>query len=125
MQTLLRWAAHAGALYATVWILHLVGLADFGKGPWYGWFLAVVIMALVNALIRPAARFLAAPLNCLTFGIVGLIINALMFALVPALAGALGMPVFSVTPLGAVAGSILVGLLGGAVNQFISSKDED
>lgn len=124
MQLLLRWLISAGALYGTIWILHAVDQAEFGKGPWYGWFVAVVIMALVNGLIRPIARLLTAPLNCLTFGLVGIVVNAAMFALVPVFARAVGMPIFSVTLLGALAGSLLVGLIGGVASQLIIRDDE-
>ena len=131
MQLLLRWAISAAALYATVWILSLIrlggagALAQTGEGPWYGWFLAVVIMALVNALIRPILGLLAAPLNCLTFGLVGILLNALMFWLVPVIARAAGMPVFEVTFPGAIAGSILVGLIGGLASKVLIREGEE
>ena len=121
---LLRWAITAGALYATVWILHQFGLATAGEGPWYSWFIAVIIMALVNALIRPIARLLTAPLNCLTFGILGVVINGVMFWLVPVLSEAAGMPVFKVNALGALVGSILVGAIVGILNKLIIRERE-
>lgn len=125
MQLLLRWAVNAGALYATVFILSRMGLATLGKGPWYSWFFAVIIMALVNALIRPLLRLFTAPLNCLTFGLVGVVINALMFWLVPVIAEAAGMPIFTVRPLGALLGSLLVGLIGAMAGKLIIRKEEE
>lgn len=128
MKTLLRWAVSAGALYLTVWILDLVGLADLGSAPWYSWFIAVIIMALVNASIRPVARFLTAPLNCLTFGIVGIIVNGLMFALVPFLASAFvpGGKIFDLKwPFGPLLGAILVGVLQGVGSKLLIPKDEE
>ena len=125
MQMLLRWAISAGALFATVWILQQFDLAKATPGPWYSWFIAVIIMALVNALIRPIANLLTAPLNCLTFGLLGIVINGLMFWLVPVLMAALGMPVFDIGFLGALLGSILVGLIGGlASNLLVHEKEE-
>ncbi|MCC2671576.1 MAG: rane protein of unknown function [Armatimonadetes bacterium] len=128
MQLLLRWAVTAGALYATVWILNQFDLATLDARYWYSWFFAVIIMALVNASIRPLARLLTAPLNCLTFGIIGIVVNAIMFWLVAALSEAAGVPVFKVTALGALAGSILVGLIGGVLNKLIvpdRERDEE
>ncbi|HEU4754937.1 MAG TPA: phage holin family protein, partial [Armatimonadota bacterium] len=92
---------------------------------WYGWFIAVIIMALVNALIRPVARFLTAPLNCLTFGLLGIVVNGVMFWLVPVIADALGMPVFSVKPLGALVGALLVGAIGGLLSNILIREDEE
>lgn len=125
MQLLLRWAVNAGALYATVFILNQIGLATLGKGPWYSWFIAVIIMGLVNALVRPILRLFTAPLNCLTFGLVGVVINALMFWLVPVIAQSAGMPIFTVKPLGAVLGSMLVGLIGALAGKLIIRKEEE
>ena len=125
MQLLIRWAISAGALYATIWILSLFGQAKPGAGPWYSWFIAGIIMGLVNALIRPVARMLTAPLNCLTFGIVGVLVNGLMFWLVPVIMKAIGIPVFeNLTFLGAVIGAILVGAIGAAASKLIIREDE-
>lgn len=124
MQLFLRWAISAAALYLTVWILHLFELAKLDAAYWYSWFIAVIIMALVNALIRPIARLLTAPLNCLTFGILGVIINAVMFWLVAAIADGIGTPVFQVTPVGALVGSFLVGAIGGALSKLIIPERE-
>lgn len=128
MRTLLRWAISAGALYLTIFLLQAVGLANLGTAPWYSWFIAVIIMALVNSLIRPIARLLTAPLNCLTFGIIGIIVNGLMFALVPFLAGALvpGGKIFDLTwPLGPILGAILVGVLQSAGNKLLIPRDDE
>jgi putative membrane protein len=125
MQMLLRWLISAGALYATVWLLSLFGQASVVARHWYSWFIAVIIMGLVNALIRPIARLLTAPLNCLTFGIIGVIVNGVMFWLVSVIMTALtGDPVFQVKPLGAIIGAILVGLIGGAASQLLIREDD-
>jgi len=126
MQLILRWVITAAALYATILILQAFGQARAAPdSQWYSWFVAVIIMGLVNALIRPVARFLTAPLNCLTFGIMGVIVNAIMFWLVGALTDAAGFKVFTVTPLGALGGAILVGVIGGALNLLLIRKDEE
>jgi putative membrane protein len=124
MQLLLRWLITTVALYGTVWILQQFGLAKAGEGPWYNWFVAVIIMALVNALIRPIARLITLPLNCLTFGLIGLVVNALMFWLVPVICKAAGVPVFEVTFLGALAGSLLVGFIGAVLSMLLIREDD-
>jgi putative membrane protein len=129
MKMLMRWGISAGALYLTVWILSLLQLAKLGdNAPWYSWFFAVIIMALVNACIRPVARFLTAPLNCLTFGIVGIIVNGVMFSIVPGITKAVfGMEVFSFTSFWApVLGAILVGSLQSALGKMlVPNEDQD
>jgi putative membrane protein len=128
MQLLLRFVISAAALYATAWILQLFGLARMDARYWHSWFVAVIIMALVNALIRPIARLITAPLNCLTFGIVGVVVNAVMFWLVSAISEAVGAPVFEVKALGALIGSLLVGAIGGLLSKLIirdRERDEE
>ena len=120
MQLLLRWAVTTAALYGTVWLLSVFGLAQVAHVEWYGWFLLVVVMGLVNALIRPVAELLTAPLNCLTFGIVGVLVNALLFWLVPVLGDAVGLHVFRVQFLGALLGSLLVSAIGSLLNQLLT-----
>jgi putative membrane protein len=125
MQLILRWVISAAALYATVWILQILNLADDTSTHWFSWFVAVIIMALVNALIRPIAQLLTAPLNCLTFGLIGIVVNALLFWLVPVIMSGIGMPVFEVRFFGALLGSILVGLLGGFLSQMLIRRGEE
>lgn len=125
MQLLLRWVVTTVALYATVWILSLFGLARIDQAPWYAWFIAVVIMAGVNSLIRPIARLLTAPLNCLTFGLIGVVVNALLFLLIPWLAEQVGFPVFKIGFLGALIGSIVVEAIGGALSSLVVPKEEE
>lgn len=122
---LTRWVLSAGALFVTVLILDTLELASPGNGPWYGWFVAVAAMGLVNTFIRPILRLLTAPLNCLTFGLAGWGVNALMFWLVPVLARAVGMEVFTLKPLGALLGSALVGLLTTLAGMLLPSDKRD
>jgi putative membrane protein len=76
-------------------------------------------MAIVNALIRPIVTFLTLPLSCATFGLFAFVINAVMFWLVGYLSDA-----FSVNWLGALAGSILMGIISGIANHLIVSPRE-
>jgi putative membrane protein len=42
-------------------------------------FMGVAILGLINATIGTVAKFVTAPLNCLTFGLVWTAVNALLF----------------------------------------------
>ena len=129
MRLILRWIVNAGALAATIWILDLIErstgwqLARWTGGSGAGGaviaLFAVLIMAVVNALIRPIATLLTLPLSCATFGLFAFVINAVMFWLVGELSGA-----FDVRPLGAFLGSILMGVVSGFANHLIVSPRE-
>ncbi len=80
--------------------------------------MATVVIGLVNSLIRPILALLTLPLNCLTFGLFGFVLNAILFWV----AGN-SVPGFHVeTVLGAVLGPILMGLLSGLLNSLIVDR---
>jgi putative membrane protein len=129
MRLLLRWMVNAAALAATIWILDAIDRATgwdlarwtggLGAGGAVTALLAVLIMAIVNALIRPIVTMLTLPLSCATFGLFAFVINAVMFWLVGELSGA-----FEVRFLGALIGSIIMGIVSGFANQLIVSPTE-
>src|SRR5436305_15320070 len=123
MHLLLRWVVTAVALGIAIYVLQVLGL-----GAWTGGrgtqaaiaaLFAVVVMAIVNAVIRPIAQLLTLPLNCLTFGLFSFVINAIMFWLVGAVSGA-----FRVHWLGALVGSLVMGVVGGLCNWVIIAPTE-
>ena len=123
MRLILRWIVTAVALAVTIWILHLARLAVWTGGTGAGGIvtalIAVVVMAIVNALIRPIVTFLTLPLSCATFGLFAFVINAVMFWLVGDLSGA-----FKVNWIGALVGSVLIGIVSGIANHLIVSPRE-
>jgi putative membrane protein len=81
----IRTLINAVALVAAV---QLVPGARFA-GEW--WQLAVVafIFGLINAYLRPIVRLLSLPLNLLTFGLTGFVINAALLMLLALISGEL------------------------------------
>jgi len=120
IQALLRWAVTAAALWVTVQILHAI---DPKWATWHGTvlggLLAVLVMGVVNAIIRPIVKLLTMPITCVTLGLFSLVVNALMFMLVAKVSGA-----FSVSFVGALVGAILMSLVGGVANAMIVGPDE-
>lgn len=123
MQLLLRWILSAVALYITVVLGQALGL-DFGiahglRGA-EGALIAVVIFAVVNAVIRPVLAFLTAPLSCLTFGLVGVLLNGLMFWIVGQVTPGFHVGGF----LAPIFGAVVMGLVSGALNNLLVSNRE-
>ncbi len=77
--------------------------------------LATVVIGLVNATIRPVLMLLTLPINCLTFGMLGTIINAGLFFGVGRLVHGFHVEGF----LGAALGPVLMGLVGGVLSAFL------
>ena len=81
---------------------------------------ATIVIGLINSLIRPILDLLTLPLNCLTFGLFGFVLNAILFSAVPYVVKG-----FHVTFAGAVLGPILMGLLSGVMSHAIPDKKEE
>lgn len=115
---LIRWVVSAIALYLTAVIAGLlnIGISLQGVAPAFA---AVVVLAIVNALIRPLIVLLTLPLNCLTLGLLTFVINALMFWL----AGSLNSGFVVKGFLPAVFGSIVMGMISGIANQLVAPKE--
>ncbi len=86
-----------------------------------GFFTALVVavvLSIVNTVIKPLVLLLTLPINILTLGLFTFIINALMILLVTAI-----VPGFQVDGiLWAIVFSIVLSLVGGALNMLASNK---
>ncbi len=78
----------------------------------------VAVLALVNATVGNLLKLLTLPLNCLTFGLVGLVVNAAMLMVVGSLG--LGFRVDGFLP--ALVGSLLLSAANAALGVFV--KDD-
>lgn len=81
---------------------------------------ATVVIGLINSLLKPILKLLTLPLNCLTFGLFGFFLNALLFASTHLLVDG-----FKTTFPGAVWGSLLMGLISGLLGSLIPDKKKD
>ncbi len=131
MMLLLRWLVSALALYLVVVLanvldtryplLHLKFYVAPGLAGVEGLLVTVVVLAVANAVLRPILKALTLPLTCLTFGLFSFVINALLFWL-----SAQVVPgKFHVTGWqGALFGSVVMGIVGGILNNVLVSKRE-
>lgn len=114
-----RWVVSAIALYVTVVLANLMHVGIHLTGGAVSAMVVVVVLAIVNALIRPLLLIITLPLNCLTLGLITWVINAAMFWLVGAI-----VPGFKVDGfLDAVIGSVLMGIVAGLMNSIITPKE--
>ena len=74
MKLLLTWALNAVALLLVPYIVPGIDIESFGSA-----LIAVVILGLVNAVIRPIFILLTLPVTLLTLGLFLFVINAMMF----------------------------------------------
>ena len=86
MQFLFRWLVFAVALHLTFWSGARLGFDMSPSTQWQDNLIMALLLGLVNASIKRAVKWAVLPLSCLTLGLAGLLVNALLFWAVFALA---------------------------------------
>jgi len=107
---IVSWLISAVALWIVAQIVPGVQLRDFGAA-----MLAVIVIAVVNAVVGPIVKFFAFPLTLLTLGLFLLVINAALLKL-----SSMFTPGFKVHGfLSAVLGSVLITILNFLLRQLV------
>jgi putative membrane protein len=81
-----------------------------------------LIFGLVNAVIKPIVKTVGCAFYLLTLGLIGLVVNALLFLLVGALAGRLGLPFEVAGFWPAFFGAIVVAVVGFLLHLVIPDR---
>jgi putative membrane protein len=81
-----------------------------------------LIFGLINAVLKPIIKVVGCPFYVLTLGLIGLVVNALLFLLVGWIAEGLGLS-FTVDGFGAAFfGAIVVGVVGFVLHFLIPDR---
>ena len=115
-----RWIASALALFIIVNLNIGVSVTRHNSSALTTLAIATVAIGLANALIRPVIMFFAMPINCLTFGLFGLIVNAALFWAVGTLVP--GFKVAGAVP--ALIGSLAMGVISGLINFLLKDRGD-
>ncbi|WP_172120609.1 phage holin family protein [Actinomyces faecalis] len=91
-----------------------------------------LVLALVNSVVKPVARFVAFPLYIVTFGLFALVVNGLMLVLTSHVTDWVADVVSSATPLGlhvagfgsAVLGSVIVSIASAVIVGLLGPREE-
>lgn len=125
MSTALAFVVRVAVVAVSLWIATLIvpGI-EVAAGDSQVLTLVVValIFGLVNAVLKPLIKVVGCPFYVLTLGLIGLVVNALLFLLVGAIAGGLGLP-FTVGGFGAAfVGAIVVAVVGFVLHVVIPDR---
>jgi putative membrane protein len=109
-----KWGIGVAAILIAVWLMGNLPEAMQLKWPSiWGAVVFVPVLAIINAILGTVVRFFALPINCMTLGLFGFVVNAVMFwiagGLTHAQTGA-GKPI-----------GFLVSLIGSILYTFISA----
>jgi putative membrane protein len=84
-----------------------------------------LIFGIVNAVLKPLIKVVGCPFYVLTLGLIGLVVNALLFMLVGALADGVGLP-FEVSGFGAAFfGAIVVAVISFVLHVAIPDRYDE
>ncbi|AHJ29991.1 phage holin family protein [Nodularia spumigena CS-584] len=109
---LLTWLGTAVALLITANVVPGFFVRDFVAA-----LVAVAIIGLVNAFIRPILSILAFPITLITFGLFTFVINALTIWLASNLTPGYGFEIQGFWP--ALAGSIVLTIVSSLISYFL------
>lgn len=73
---LVRWICYALAILFTAWIIPGIEVSSFMTAMF-----ACVIIALINAILKPALEIITLPINFVTIGLFSFVLNALLLML--------------------------------------------
>lgn len=83
--------------------------------------IATIVISLVNSIIRPVALLLTLPINCLTLGLFGMIVNAALFYF----AGNAVKGFHVDWPWGALLGPMLMSFVGAILNNLLVRPEDE
>src|SRR5271157_2119056 len=110
LHLIVSWFLSALALWLVAQIVPGIGVRDFGAA-----LIATIVIAIVNATIGPALKFLTFPLTFLTLGLFLLVLNAFLLKL-----ASLFTPGFAVRGFwSAVAGSLVLTILTAILRHMV------
>lgn len=120
---LLKIAATALSIWIATLLVKDITLGDGTVIEQIGVLVAVaVIFGLVNAVIKPIVKTIGCAFYVLTLGLLALVVNALLFWLVSAIAGAIDLSFHVEGFWAALWGALIVGLVNWGLNLIIPDK---
>lgn len=114
MRLLLRWLLLAATLLGIAYYFPGIEVSGIGFA-----LLIVVVFGLINAIIGGILKLLTLPLNILTLGVLGLLINGLMFWFTSSILDGFVITGF----LNAFWGSLAYTIAGTVINWLVKDRD--
>jgi putative membrane protein len=123
MALLIRILVIAVGLWVATLLVPGIGITAGSATTRIGTLVAVaLIFGLVNSVLKPIIKVVGCPFYILTLGLIGLVVNALLFLLVDVIASSLGLP-FQVDGFGpAFVGAIIVAVVGFVLHFAIPDR---
>jgi len=123
MKILIRWVITGLALFAAAWLVP--GIVVEGDG-WTVYAVMAIILALINAIVRPILKLLTCPLIILTLGVFVLVINGFTLWLASEIAQSWFNVGYSVEGFGAAfLGGLIVSVVSVILSALVREEDDE
>ena len=108
---------------AALWVATRLVPGVSYSGGWLSFLAVSVVFGVVNAFIRPVAKFLTFPLIIVTLGIFALVVNGLMLWLTSWLSTGLGFQFHVEGCLAAILGALVVSVVSALLSTILPDGD--
>ena len=112
MKYLIRIAAMMGAVWLTFFLVNGLSWDE----DWFTLFVIAVVIAVVNAFIKPIAKLIALPIRMLTLGLFSLVINVSLMAAVLWFASTMDSGVASTGWQATLLGGVILAVASSVIN---------
>jgi len=116
MNFIIRIIVVAGTLFFLPSILSFVGVSGITVTGFSAALVASIALGLVNLLIKPIISLVTLPLNVITLGLFGLVVNGALLYLTPMLPFVTGFSIASFWP--AFVGALVISLVNWLVSKL-------
>lgn len=115
----------AAALWAATVLIHGIHLTTHSAvGKIATLVLVALIFGIINAVLKPIVKTVGCLAYAITFGLISIIVNGLLFWLTSWVAGKLGLPFHVSGFVPAVLGALLVGVTGWLASLLVDGREE-
>lgn len=116
-----KWLVTAIACAVAIWLVP--GIVPVG-GAWEGAIFAALVLALLNATIKPVLQLLSAPITLVTMGIFYVVVNAFVLELASYLSRNIFHAGIAIDGLGsAILGAIVISVVSMIVGGVVGTND--
>lgn len=122
MRFLLRWLATALAVAVAIWLVPGIEIIG-GSESWVAVAILALVLALINASIKPILQILSLPISVLTLGIFYLVVNTFLLYLASWIANGIFQVGFIIDTFGsAFVASIVISIVSAIVNAITGAN---
>jgi putative membrane protein len=125
MRILIKLVVTAAALWLATVLIHGIQLTTHSTAGKIGTLIVVaLIFGIINAVLKPIVKAVGCLAYVVTFGLISIVVNGLLFWLASWVAGKLSLPFHVTGFVPAVLGALVVGLIGWLASMLVDEHGD-